>query len=263
MHFFKKTFLFTAFFATAALGASASAGNDATATHRQRLERLNLLREKKLDPATALADAGNPLTQRAAIAFLRETAPADAAALLEKQLPAAQKQVAVEMMGALAEFKQKSALPAIRAKLKNDPDFGVKAEALICLGLIGEPEDVVLLANYLDDDAHKNSAAQGLFYINGAGTAAAFSKILGDAGEPAAKRKALIGIAVRRPMAQAVPALIANLADPDAVIRNESFKAISRLASKKDLPALEKAKAQMRDKRLATRLGEWIKKTDA
>ncbi len=258
MNFFKKTFLLTTLLVAGTAGAFAA---DAPATpHQQFIAQLTLLRENKLAPAAALADTGVPFRQRAAIAYLLESKNPATGAMLEKFLPTAGGQTAVEVMGALAEIKQTSALPAIRAKLENDADSGVKTEALICLGLMGAPEDVALLLGYFGKDGCKTAAEQSLYCISGVGTADAFSKIIGDAKNDAAKRKALITIATRRPLRQTLPALAENLTDADEAIRNESLKAITRLATDENFDMLSKAAEKVSDKAFRKRVDAAIKK---
>ncbi|MDR2981531.1 MAG: HEAT repeat domain-containing protein, partial [Puniceicoccales bacterium] len=134
-----------------------------TTTHQQFVEQLQQLRQKKITVSQALADKNNALSQRAAIAYLRQNWNESAGDILEKFLPQAQGQVAVETMGALTEYRRVSALSAIREKLGKDSDYGVKTEALICLGVMGNSGDVATLIEYAKDAQYRASAEQALF----------------------------------------------------------------------------------------------------
>jgi len=188
----------------------------------------------------ALDDA-DPRTRGAATeGLILLTAPEVTRAMADRlaALPAASKPV---MLYALARRGDKAARSAVAAAAA-DADVNVRVAALRSLATLGDKSDVTLLLKAAaQGPGEEQKAARDSLDIM-AGGAEIDAVLVGALATATGPGKAEVARALgARKVAAGVPALTAATADPDPVVRQESFKALGVVGGPDVLPALVSA----------------------
>jgi len=210
----------------------------------------------------ALRASGQPAEERrAAIDDVRERLvdePAgpltkDVAALLARLSPAEARLV----LAALAEAKAVGATPQVAA-LAGQADSPVRVDAALALAEIGGAKAVPVLAALAKDEAIAEQVVDALAKVSGPGVTDAFSAGIRDAQADLPGRFALIKAAVARNNRAVAAALCVTVLEEP--MRLESQKALLKLASPADLPALRQAEATVANTATKAALGRLIAK---
>lgn len=154
------------------------------------------------------------------------------------ELPKLPPETQVLLIGVLARRGDPSARPAV-IKAASHADAKVRTAALQAIGALGDAGSVELLIGVAAGgrtDPEKRAALASLRALKGPGVDAAIIRRLGPA-DPVA-RAGLIDVLVVRKTVAAVPALIAQAKTGSPEVRAAAFKALGKLATPKDLPAL-------------------------
>ena len=196
--------------------------------------------------ATLRADGKSPEERRAAIdvaTLLAQASPADARLLL----------------AALAEAKAAGATTAVAA-LASQAGSPVRVDAALALAEIGGAKAVPVLAGLAKDEAIAEEVVNALAKVSGPGVTEAFNAGIRDAKAELPGRFALIKAAVTRNNRAVAAALcVAILEEP---MRLESQKALLKLASPADLPALRQAEQAVANAATKAALGRLIAKLE-
>ena len=203
------------------------------------------------DPAKApgriaRAVAGKDPTVRAIaisrIPALKGTGVAGRFAAMLPGLPADGQALLIDV---LAVRGDPAARPAV-VKAAAHADANVRTAAIKALGVLGDAKCVDLLCRAAiagKTDPEKNAATATLRVVQGSGVNAAIIRSM-QAAEPSA-RIALIDILAVRRAADAVPALLAQAKNRQ--VCPAAFGALGKLAGPKDLPAILKLLAALKD----------------
>jgi len=154
------------------------------------------------------------------------------------ELPKVSPETQVLLIGALVGIGDPVARPAVVAAAGSD-DANVRAAALKALGALGDASCVPLLcraATAGKTPVEVGAAAGSLWALRGDGIDVALIRAMQTA--PPAGRPALIEILIVRNVTAAVGPLIAQAKTDDSRVRAAAFKALGKLATPKDLPAL-------------------------
>jgi hypothetical protein len=118
---------------------------------------------------------------------------------------------------------------------------------MYALGYFGDTSCVELLVQAVDSDIleEKKAAIFALKNVGGAGTDDAIVKSMQNS--QSAVRSQLIEVLFDRNAVGAVPALLAEAANPDTKVRRAAFKALGRLTGENDLPSLVELLVTMQD----------------
>ncbi|MBI4327890.1 MAG: HEAT repeat domain-containing protein [Chloroflexi bacterium] len=169
---------------------------------------------------------------------VREGLPGEAitrrlADLLPKLAPPGQ----AALLEALSERDDGAARPAV-LKAVASPDETVRVAALHALSALGEPSDVVLLAEKAARGSaqEKQPARQSLARLRGQKITATILDAMTKAAP--AVRVELLGALAARKATDAVPVLLRSAADPDRSVRLAALTAAKSLAGAKETAAL-------------------------
>jgi HEAT repeat protein len=172
--------------------------------------------------------SGSVDVQRAAAGALAETPGKDVTSQLAAQLGRLSSSGQVLVLGALAVRKDKSAAAAV-AGLASSRDDSVRLTALDTLSEIGDDEhaEVFVRAIRMGGETAER-AVDCLARLRGASVDQVLLKSLAD--PTPAVRAALIGALAARRCSAATPSLVNLLADRDAEVRMEAWKALAVVA---------------------------------
>ncbi|MDR2862741.1 MAG: HEAT repeat domain-containing protein [Puniceicoccales bacterium] len=212
-----------------------------------------------LTDAGAALTSGDKVVRSAALAFLSSAQDTESSKTLITLIGTVKGADAKAVLGAIANRHLSAAAPALRSRIGSESDADTKAEFIKTLGQIGSAADVAFFAALLKEKGDFADAAnEALKQVRGEGVPAAFVALITNASSGSEVRKELLGISYRRPLPQVTEGILPVLNDPDGDVRIEALKAVERLSSKANLPALEKVNAT--DKDVASRLQKLIKK---
>lgn len=187
-------------------------------------------------------EPAGPLTKEVAT-LLAQASPADARLLL----------------AALAEAKAAGATTAVAA-LASQAGSPVRVDAALALAEIGGAKAVPVLAGLAKDEAIAEEVVNALAKVSGPGVTEAFNAGIRDAKAELPGRFALIKAAVTRNNRAVAAALcVAILEEP---MRLESQKALLKLATPADLPALRQAEQAVANAATKAALGRLIAKLE-
>ncbi len=175
--------------------------------------------------------------QSMAISLIRDMPGADVTKILARELPNLSARGQVQLLSALADRGDRSALPAvIGATISKDQS--VKIAALRALGQLGNASNVDLLAEKaaVARGEEQKAARESLYRMRDPNVDGV---ILTRIPKVAAKVKVeLIKSAGERNIVTGVEVLLKTARDEDSKVRRESFKVLKAIAGPKYLPAL-------------------------
>ena len=192
--------------------------------------------------ALASSDAG---ARQVAVGHISRLSPAGAKTLadgLAKLPPAGQ----VALLGALGAQRVKAAMPAVLAATKSE-DEGVRAAALRALAGVGDASVVPMLVETALKGGNPGGAAREALEATFApGVDQKLLEIMKAAADQG-QRCQLIEILDRRRAAMAVPALVEEAQSDNAELRRRAIGALGRLADAKDVTAMIRSLAKVKD----------------
>jgi len=209
------------------------------------------------------AAGGSAEERRAAIDDVRERLVDEPAGPLTSAvaalLPQASPVEARLLLAALAEAKAGGATASVAA-LAAQADSPVRVDAALALAEIGGAKAVPVLAALAKDEAIAEEAVAALAKVSGPGVTEAFNTGIRDAQAALPARFALIKAAVVRNNRAIAGALCVTIREEP--MRLESQKALLKLASAADLPALRQAEAAVANAATKAALGRLIAKLE-
>jgi HEAT repeat protein len=179
----------------------------------------------------------DPEMQSGAIAIVRDIPGPEVTRALVQELPKLPAAAQVQLLSALGDRGDATALPAVIEAVKA-PDESVRVAALRAIGQLGNVANIPLLAERAaaSRGAEQRAAREGLYRLRGPEVDAAILKGLASA-TPGVKVELIDAIGERN-IAGAVELLLATAKDPDRKVRVESFRVLRIIAKPEDMPAL-------------------------
>jgi len=175
--------------------------------------------------------------QAMAIGLLREIPGTETIKTVAAELPNLSVSGQVQLLSALTDRGDPSALPAVLDATKS-PEVDVRVAAFSALGVLGDASTVDLLTQTaaITEGAEQQAARESLYRLR---DPQADEKILDGIAKADPKVKVeLIRSVAERNMATGVPTLLKTAQDADATVRLESLKVLKVIAQQKHLPAL-------------------------
>ena len=175
--------------------------------------------------------------QSMAISLIRDMPGADVTKVLAKELPSLSVRAQVQLLSALADRRDRTALPAV-VVATGTKDQSVRVAALKALGGLGDATSVSLLAGTAaaTRGAEQKAARESLYRLRGPKIDETILSGLPSAG-PKVKVE-LIRSTGERNIAAGVEILLTTARDKDAKVRRESLRVLKTIAGPKYLPAL-------------------------
>jgi HEAT repeat protein len=177
--------------------------------------------------------------QSMAIALVREMPGPEVTKILAKELPNLSMRGQMQLLSALADRGDRTALPAVIEATKAE-DESVRVAALKAVGDLGDASSVSLLAERAaaTRGAEQKAARGSLYRLRGPKIDEA---ILGAIPSAEAKVKVeLVRSVGERNIATGVDILLKTAKDKDKSVRRDSIKVLKTIAGPNDLPALVK-----------------------
>ncbi|UCG56273.1 MAG: HEAT repeat domain-containing protein [Phycisphaerales bacterium] len=179
----------------------------------------------------------DPAMQTGAIALVRDIPGEEVTKALAKELPNLPAPGRVQLLSALADRGDGTALPAVIATTEAK-EVSVRIAALKALGRLGDASSVAMLAQRAAQSTgdEQKAARDGLYRLRGS---AVDERILAEvpSGEAAVKVELIRSIAERN-ITKGVQVLLKSAQDPDRKVRAESLKVLKAVADPDALPAL-------------------------
>jgi len=179
----------------------------------------------------------DPGMQTGAIAIVRDIPGAAVTQALARELPKLSATAQVQLLSALADRGDATALPAVvqATQAKNE---SVRVAALKAIGQLGNASSVPMLAERASATTgiEQKAARESLYRLRGPEIDAAVLKALPSA--QAKTKVELIRAVGERNITQGVEILLKSAKDEDRKTRSESFKVLRVVAGPDDLPAL-------------------------
>jgi hypothetical protein len=162
-----------------------------------------------------------------------EPATAQFTSLLPKLAPPRQ----AEVIAALGDRGDPSALAAIRSLLGSSPDAAVRSACLRALGMLGGAADVPAIVKGLaSPDPEGPAARRALVVVGGAGCGAAILAAA-STGEPVT-RAALLEILADRRERSTLPQLVTAAIDGNETVRAAAMRSLGRLGGSDEVPGM-------------------------
>ena len=184
-----------------------------------------------------LLRSGEPAMQAVAMSMVRELPGAEITKALVKELPNLSPAAQIQLLSALADRGDRTALPAVISATKaKEP--AVRIAALKALGQLGDASTVALLAQTAADSKaeEQKAARESLYRLRGQKVDEA---ILAEIPKAESKVKVeLIRAVAQRNITAGVETLLKTAQEPDSQVQRESFKVLRVIADEKYMPAL-------------------------
>jgi HEAT repeat protein len=181
--------------------------------------------------------SNDPQMQTGVMGIVRNMPGPEVTKALVQELPKLPAAGQVQLLSALGDRGDATALPAVIEAGKSQ-DESVRVAALRAVGQLGSVVDVPLLAERAaaTKGAEQKAAREGLYRLRGPEVDAAILKSLPSAS--AAIKAELIDAIGERNIAGAVETLLKTGKDEDRKVRLESFRVLKIVAKPEDMPAL-------------------------
>jgi HEAT repeat protein len=181
--------------------------------------------------------SNDPQMQSGAIAIVRDITGPEVTKALAQELPKLSATGQVQLLSALGDRGDATALPAVIEAGKS-PEESVRVAALRAVGQLGSVANISLLAERAaaTRGAEQKAAREGLYRLRGPEVDAAILKSL-PAANPGVKAELIDAIGERN-IAGAVETLLKAGKDEDRKVRLESFRVLKIVAKPADMPAL-------------------------
>lgn len=179
----------------------------------------------------------DPVFRDMAAQIVAETSGSQATKAFAKALPKLPAGGQAALLRGLTDRKDPIARAAV-AKAAHSSDKKVKLAAVKALGVIGNAEDIITLAELLlsyDEDI-SHAAQASLATIEGQGVDAAIAAATGNVARPA--RPYLLAVLANRSAEQAVPMAVSYLKDNDASVRIAALRLLVMLGDEDQTPAV-------------------------
>jgi HEAT repeat protein len=175
--------------------------------------------------------------QTAAIATLKVAADTNTIKMAAEQLPNLAAEQQIQLLAALAECNNPSALPAVLSAAKSRDD-NVRIAALNAIGVLGDAStiDTLVQAASAAGGQEQKTAQDALYRLRGADIDQAILKKI-PVAEPKAKIELILSCDQRNVTASA-PLLIKAVKDTNEYVRIEAIKALRNLADESHLQEL-------------------------
>jgi len=181
--------------------------------------------------------SGDAAMQAGAIALVRDIPGEEVTKALAKELPNLPVAGQIQLLSALADRGDRTALPAVVGAAKAK-EVAVRVAALKALGQLGDASSVSLLAQTAAETRgeEQKAARESLYRLRGAGIDEAILTGI-PSSEPKVKTELILSVGQRN-IAQGVQVLLTTARDRDSKVQRESFKVLKVVAGGKDLPSL-------------------------
>jgi HEAT repeat protein len=181
--------------------------------------------------------SNDPQMQSGAIAIVRDVPGPEVTKALAEELPKLSATGQVQLLSALADRGDGTALPAVIEAGKSQ-DESVRVAALRAIGQLGGVSNVPLLAERAaaSKGAEQKAAREGLYRLRGPQVDAAILK--GLPAVSAGIKAELVDAIGERNIAGAVETLLKTGKDEDRKVRLESFRVLKIIAKPEDMPSL-------------------------
>lgn len=196
--------------------------------------------EPEAEAVTIIIDAlksNDPAMQAGAIALVRDIPGEAVTKALAKELPNLPAAGQIQLLSALADRGDRTALPAV-VRTTKAKETSVRIAALKALGQLGDVSGVSLLAQTAAKTRgdEQRAARDSLYRLRGSEIdEAILAEIL--SADPKVKVE-LIQAVGQRNIAVGVQTLVKTAQDPDSKVQRESFKVLKIVADEKHLPSL-------------------------
>lgn len=190
--------------------------------------------------------SGEPERQTGAIAVARDMPGPALTQALAAELPTLSPPIQVQLLSALADRGDASALPAVIAAV-GSADESVRMAALRAVGQLGDASNVLFLAQRAAESRGPEQAAarESLYRLRGAGTdATVLNEIPAAATDVQIELIRAVG---QRNITRSVETLLAVAQGDDRRVRVESIRMLGVVAGPDDLPALVNLLLQLTD----------------
>jgi HEAT repeat protein len=193
--------------------------------------------QEVIDMVVDALRGNDPQLQSAVIAIVRDMPDPEVTKALVQELPKLPATAQVQLLSALGDRNDATALPAVIEMIKS-PDESVRVAVLRAVGQLGSAANVPLLAERAaaSRGAEQKAAREGLYRLRGPEVDAAILQGLPSA--VAGLKVELIGAVGERNIAGAVETLLKTGKDEDRRVRLESFRVLRIIAKPQDMPAL-------------------------
>ena len=181
--------------------------------------------------------SGEQGMQAVAMAMVRETPGTEVTKALVKELPNLSPAAQIQLLSALADRGDRTALPAVITATKTE-EPSIRIAALKAIGQLGDASSVTLLAQTAANSSpeEQKAARESLYRLRGqkideailAGICCADPKVKVELIHSVGERYIIAG----------VQTLLKTAQDPDSEVQRESFKVLKVIADEKYLPAL-------------------------
>ncbi|MCU0918038.1 MAG: HEAT repeat domain-containing protein [Planctomycetes bacterium] len=179
----------------------------------------------------------DPQLQSAVIAIVRDMPGPEVTKALVQELPKLPAAGQVQLLSALGDRTDATALPVVLEATKSQ-DESVRVAALRAVGQLGNASNISALAEHAaaSRGAEQKAAREGLYRLRGPDVDAAILKGLAAASAPV--KAELIGAIGERNIAGAVEMLLQAGKDENRRVRLESYRVLRIVARPEDMPAL-------------------------
>jgi len=183
--------------------------------------------------------------QTGAIAIVREIAGAEVTKALAQELPNLGPATQVQLLSALADRGDATALPAVTEASKSQ-DESVRVAALKAVGQIGNASSVLLLAQRAatSKGVEQKAARESLYRLRGPEVDAAILQSLPSAA--ADLKVEFVSAVGERNIAGSVESLLKAARDEDRKVRVESLKVLRVVGKPEDMPSLVNLAMEMK-----------------
>jgi len=197
---------------------------------------------QEMDAVSVVLDilkSGDQDMAAVAIGMVKDMHGEDVTEALAKELPNLSATSQVQLLSALGDRGDATALPAVMAITKSE-DEGVRIAAIKAIGQLGDESSVMLLAEAAAAarGLEQKAARESLARLRGEEVDEAILAAIGKAD--AGPKVELVGSVGERNMYAGVQTLLDSAADEDRKVRSESIKVLKVICSPDDLAALVK-----------------------
>jgi len=179
----------------------------------------------------------DPQMQSSVIGIVRDLPGQDVTKALVQELPKLPATIQVQLLSALGDRGDATALPAVIEAGKSQEE-SVRVAALRAVGQLGNVSTIPLLAERASASrgAEQRAAREGLYRLRGPDVDAAILQGLASAA-PGVKAE-LVAAVGERNISGATETLLATAKDADRRVRMESLRVLRIIAKPEDMPAL-------------------------
>ncbi len=193
--------------------------------------------QESLDIVMEALKSGDPDMMAVAIALVRDIEGPEVTAALSKELPNLPTSGQIQLISALADRGDKTALPAVM-KMTDSEGESVRIAAFKAIGQLGDASSVTSLAEAAASatGAEQKAARESLWRLRGRGVDQAILKAI-ESSEDNVKEELITAVGQRN-IVSGIDVLLKSAKDTEAKVARESFKVLKMIGSQDDLPAI-------------------------